>query len=77
MMKKFISLASVVMLCSGAAMGGMISQDPGELLVGGQFWLPGEGDSDLFDSGYGAVLSYREWFSFPWGVGLNLGIDQW
>ena len=77
MMKKFISLASVVMLCSGAAMGGMISQDPGELLVGGQFWLPGEGDSDLFDSGYGAVLSYREWFSFPWGVGLNLGIDLW
>lgn len=77
MMKKFISLASVVMLCSGAVFGGMISQDPGELLVGGQFWMPGEGDSDLFDTGYGAVVSYREWFSFPWGVGLNLGIDQW
>ena len=39
--------------------------------------MPGEGDSDLFDTGYGAVVSYREWFSFPWGVGVNLGVAQW
>ncbi len=77
MMKKFISLACAVLLCGSVAWGGMISEDPGELLVAGQFWLPGEGDSDLFETGYGAEFSYREWFSFPWGVGLNLGAAQW
>jgi hypothetical protein len=77
MMKKAICLACAVLLCGGAAFGGLLSEEPGELVVAGQFWLPGEGDSDLFDTGLGANVSYREWFSFPWGVGLNLGISQW
>jgi hypothetical protein len=77
MMKKTIWLACAVLLCAGAAFGGLISEDPGELTVAGQFWLPGEGDSDLFKTGAGLSLSYREWFSFPWGVGVNLGVAQW
>ena len=77
MMKKLICLAGAVLLCGGAAFGGLLSEDPGELAVAGQFWLPGEGDSDLFETGLGASVSYREWFSFPWGVGLNLGVSQW
>lgn len=77
MMKKAILFACAILLCGGAVFGGMISEDPGELHVGGQYWIPGDGDFDLFDSGYGLSASYREWFSFPWGVGVNLGVDQW
>lgn len=77
MMKKTVALMAAALFCAGAALGGMFSEDPGELAVSGQFWLPGEGDSDLFDTGYGATVSYREWFRFPWGAGLNLGVAQW
>lgn len=77
MMKKAILFACVVFLCGGAAFGGLFSEDPGELLISGQYWFPGDGDFDLFDSGYGLSATYREWFSFPWGVGVNLGVDQW
>ena len=76
-MKKAILVALAAVLCAGAALGGMISEDPGELSASGLLWLPGEGDSDLFDMGYGAQVSYREWFSFPWGVGLNAGVGLW
>lgn len=77
MMKKAVGLACAVFLVAGAAWGGLFSEDPGELTGSGQLWLPGEGDSDLFDLGYGAGVSYREWLSFPWGLGLNLGVAQW
>ena len=77
MMKQTILLVCAILLCSGAAFGGMISEDPGELSVSGQYWFPGDGDFDLFNSGYGLSASYREWFSFPCGVGVNLGVDQW
>jgi|LSQX01.3.fsa_nt_gb hypothetical protein len=77
MMKKMMALLMALVVCTGAAWGGMFSEDPGELVVGGQLWFPGEGDDDLFDLGYGAQVSYREWFHFPWGVGLNLGVAQW
>ena len=77
MMKKAILFALAVLLCGGAALGGMLSEEPGELTVAGRYFFPGDGDFDLFDSGYGATLAYREWFSFPWGVGVNLGLAQW
>ena len=77
MMKKAILCACAVLVCSGAAFGGLLSEDPGELTVAGQVWAPGMGDIDLFDNGFGAIVSYREWFSFPWGVGVNLGLAQW
>lgn len=77
MMKKAILFVCAVLLCGGAAFGGMLSEEPGELTVAGQYWFPGMGDTDLFKNGYGAVVSYREWFSFPWGVGVNLGLSQW
>jgi hypothetical protein len=76
-MKKAILFVCAVLLCTGAAFGGMISEDPGELTVSGQWFFPGLGDTDLFKQGYGAVVSYREWFSFPWGVGVNLGLSRW
>ncbi len=77
MMKKTVGMMMTVLLFAGAAMGGMLSEETGELVVSGQMWLPGAGDSDLFDLGMGAEVSYREWFRFPWGVGLNLGVAQW
>lgn len=77
MMNKAVLTGCVALLCAGAAFGGMLSQDPGELTVAGQYWIPGDGDFDLFDGGYGASLSYREWFSFPWGASVNLGLAQW
>ncbi len=76
MKKAALALCTVVAI-AGAAFGGLISEDPGELTVAGQYWFPGGGDYDLFKAGYGATVSYREWFSFPWGVGVNLGVAQW
>ena len=76
-MKKVIGLVVLALLGAGTVFGGMISEDPGELTVSGQYWFPGAGDYDLFKRGYGATVSYREWFSFPWGVGVNLGLAQW
>ncbi len=77
MMKKAILCACALLVCGGAAFGGLLSEDPGELTVAGQVWAPGMGDIDLFENGFGAIVSYREWFSFPWGVGVNLGLAQW
>ena len=77
MMKKAVVFVCAALLGTGAVFGGMFSEDPGELSLGGQYWIPGDGDFDLFESGYGAMLSYREWFSFPWGAGVNLGVAQW
>jgi len=77
MMKKTVVLVCAAWLGVAAAFGGVISEDPGELGVSGLFWLPGEGDYDLFESGFGAGVSYREWFRFPFGAGLNLGVAQW
>ena len=78
MMKKTIGLIGVVVMCAGVAFGGMISEDPGELAIVGQGSLDaGLGDYELFSTTYGAQISYREWFRFPWAVGLNLGVAQW
>jgi hypothetical protein len=70
-------MACAALLGAGAAFGGLISDDPGELAVSGQVFLPDHADCDLFKLGLGAQVSYREWFSFPWGVGVNLGVSQW
>lgn len=77
-MKK-IGVLAAVMVCvlASVSFGALLSEDPGELSIKGQVWLPGDGDFDLFDFGYGAQVSYREWFSFPWGVGVNAGIADW
>jgi hypothetical protein len=77
MMKKAILFGCALLLCGSAAFGGLLSEDPGELSVAGQWFFPGMGDTDLFEQGYGATVSYREWFSFPWGVGVSLGLSQW
>lgn len=77
MMKKAFLFVCAAGLGVAAAFGGMISEEPGELTVAGQCWFPGNGDFDLFESGLGATLSYREWFSFPWGAGVSLGLAQW
>lgn len=77
MMKKATVLACAALVGCGAAFGGLISEDPGELAVSGLAFLPDHADCDLFALGLGAQVSYREWFSFPWGVGVNLGVSQW
>lgn len=78
MMKKMVIWMLAAWLVAGMAMGGILNQDePGEWTVSGQYWFPGDGDFDLFEYGVGGAVSYREWFSFPWGVGLNLGVASW
>ncbi|HAL93052.1 MAG TPA: hypothetical protein DCM68_08535, partial [Verrucomicrobia bacterium] len=77
MMKKAVLFVCMALVGASVALGGMISEDPGELTVAGRYWFPGDGDFDLFESGFGAVVSYREWFSFPWGAGVSLGLAQW
>ncbi len=77
MMKKAVLFLFAALLGAGVAMGGMLSEEPGELTVSGQFFFPDSADCDLFKAGYGALVSYREWFSFPWGAGISLGVSQW
>ena len=76
-MKIAILVLSAAVLCASVAFGGLLSEDPGELTVAGQYWYPDAGNFTLCDSGYGASVMYREWFRFPWGVGVNLGLAQW
>jgi hypothetical protein len=77
MMKKAILLTCALLMMTGVAFGGLLSEDPGELHGSLQVWVPGDGDFDLFKTGYGLTVEYREWFSFPWGVGVSLGLDSW
>jgi len=76
-MKKAILLICALLMMTGAALGGVLTEEPGELHSSFQIWVPGDGDFDLFKSGYGLSIEYREWFSFPWGVGVSLGLDSW
>lgn len=77
-MKKITILtALLVVLSVGMAFGAVLSDDPGEFSVKGMMWFPGDGDFDLFDMGYGVSVSYREWFSFPFGVGVSAGLADW
>ena len=45
-MKKAIWVVGMVLLGVGAAWGGVISEDPGELTASGLYWIPGSGDFD-------------------------------
>jgi len=76
-MKKLILFGCAALLAAGVSFGGVVSEDPGELSVVGQVFFPDSADCDLFKIGYGAQVAYREWFSFPWGAGLTLGVSQW
>ena len=69
------ALAALVLV--PAASAALFSEDPGEFDLNGICWFPGDGDFDLYKFGFGAELSYREWFCFPWGVGVSLGLAQW
>ncbi|MDR0994342.1 MAG: hypothetical protein LBN38_07265 [Verrucomicrobiota bacterium] len=77
MMKKIGLGICVALLGAGAAFGGLLNDEPGELTLSGRGWIPGDGDFDLFEDGYGVSLSYREWFHFPWAVGVSVGVAHW
>lgn len=77
-MKKLALVSLLAVLVAAPSFAGILNSDePGELIVSGQYVLPGDGDFDTFDNAFGATLTYREWFSFPWGVGLNVGVSSW
>ena len=77
MIKKILFSALAIALLAAPAFAGITGDKEGELTVNGQYFFPGDGDFDLFEAGYGAEVSYREWFSFPWGFGLSLGYANW
>ena len=74
-MKKILVLAlAALFAATGAASAGLLnSEEPGEISVAGYYLFPGDGDFDIFGSAAGVQASYREWFRFPWGVGINAG----
>ena len=74
-MKKWFAIALVAMVAAGAAQAA--DNEPLELGARGQVWFPGEGDFNLFEPGYGAMFTLRDWFAFPFGVTFNAGIAQW
>ncbi len=77
-MKKLALVSLLAVLVAAPSFAGILnSEEPGELIVSGQYVIPGDGDFDLFENAAGATLTYREWFCFPWGVGVNAGVSSW
>ena len=77
-MKKLALVSLLAVLVAAPSFAGILNSDePGELIVSGSYVVPGDGDFDIFDNAAGATLTYREWFSFPWGVGINAGVFSW
>lgn len=77
-MKKLALVSLLAVLVAAPSFAGILNADePGELIVSGSYVIPGDGDFDLFENAVGATLTYREWFCFPWGVGLNVGVSSW
>lgn len=77
MMKKTLLAVLAALAMAGAVQAGLVSDEPGEFAVQGQYWFPGEGDFNLFDAAYGAQVSWREWVAFPFGMTLSAGVAQW
>lgn len=74
-MKKIFALAlAALVAATGAASAGLLnSEEPGEVSVSGYYVFPGDGDFSTFKAAAGVQGAYREWFAFPWGIGINLG----
>lgn len=75
-MKKILvlALAGLMAVAAGTASAGVLnSEEPGEASVHGWYLFPGDGDFTVFDGAAGVQGAYREWFAFPWGIGLNAG----
>ena len=75
-MKKILvlALAGLVAFAAGTASAGVLnSEEPGEASVSGWYLFPGDGDFTVFDGAAGVQGAYREWFAFPWGLGINAG----
>ncbi len=77
MIKKIAFFALAAAFLAAPAFAGITGDKEGELSVHGQYFFPGDGDFDLFKSGLGAEVSYREWFAFPWGLGVSAGFANW
>lgn len=72
-MKKTAMWLAVFLVC-GAAM----AQDYGsEVRFGLDYAFPGAGDFDLYDSGLGFGVQYRNWIGDPLGYGVSIGWAEW
>ncbi|MBR6021813.1 MAG: hypothetical protein IK066_05275 [Kiritimatiellae bacterium] len=77
MKKTILAVAAVAALAAATAPAGLISDEPAEVSAQAQVWLPGEGDFNLFEVSPGVQVSWREWVSFPFGLGLQVGVGTW
>ncbi len=79
-MKKILGLmlAAAVLLWSGAA-NAQSDLPENEAAVSFNYWFPGDGDWDLYDTALGLELQYRNWtwLNDPFGVALSLGAATW
>jgi hypothetical protein len=48
-----------------------------EIRLSLNYWIPGDGDFDVYDNGYGTEVQYRNWYYDPIGFGLSLGVAHW
>lgn len=48
-----------------------------EAVVSVQGHIPGLGDLEIYEWGYGLSLDYRYWFHDLYGVGVSLGLENW
>lgn len=76
-MKKAMWMAMAMLVAAGTAQAGLVSDEPTEVSVQAQAWFPGEGDFNLFDDSFGFKVNWREWVSFPFGLGIQAGMGNW
>jgi len=48
-----------------------------DLGVSFQLAMPGVGDFDLYEYGFGAELQFRDFFDAPWGYLIAIGYSEW
>lgn len=71
MRKYLFALLAALLLTPGARAEGA---DVGLDL---QISMPGDGDYDLLDTGYGLEVAFRRWFNPPFGYQLSAGYVNW
>ena len=45
--------------------------------VAAEVWMPGAGDYDLYEAGYGAEVTFRRWCNLPFGYEVSAGFGTW
>lgn len=72
-MKRTALIVATLGLLAGAAR----AESGADVGIAAEVWMPGAGDYDLYDMGYGAEVSFRRWCNPPFGYEVSAGFGTW